>query len=462
MSNESILIVDDDLHVLASMADWLRDQGYSVETADSVDAARRALDATPPQLALVDVRLRDGDGFEVLRYCREQHSDVAVIMVTGYGTMDSAIEAIRAGAFDYLTKPIIDEELLMAIERACRQKEVEEENQRLRKKLDRQMGLDGIVGRDHQMLKVFDVVESVADTRATVLVTGESGTGKSLIARAIHRRSDRRDGPLVEVACGALPESLLESELFGHVAGAFTGAATDKAGKFLQADGGTIFLDEIGTASLSMQVKLLRVLQELEFEAVGGSQTHRVDVRVILATNEDLTDLVREGRFREDLYYRVNVINIELPPLRERPGDVLPLAEQFLYSVCEDLGKPETKLSEAAASALQGYRWPGNVRELQNIVERAVLLGKGSEITLDDLPQALTAAAGCVDTPERTGTLKEALEGPERQIILAALGKHGWNRQETAEALGVNRTTLYKKMKRLGLEERAPASLHQL
>ena len=461
MSNESILLVDDDLHVLASMADWLRDQGYAVETADSVETGRQALAEHSPQLALVDVRLRDGDGFELLRTCREEHPDVAVILITGYGTMDSAIEAVRAGAFDYLTKPIIDEELLMAIERACRQKQVVEENQQLRRKLDRQMGLDGIAGRDHQMLKVFDVVESVAETRATVLVTGESGTGKSLIARAIHRRSDRRDQPLVEVACGALPDTLLESELFGHQAGAFTGATTDKPGKFLLADGGTIFLDEIGTASLSMQVKLLRVLQELEFESIGGTQTHKVDVRVILATNEDLGELVRQGKFREDLFYRVNVINLELPPLRDRPGDVPLLAEQFLRKVCQDLDKPELRFSQAAMAALQSYNWPGNVRELQNVVERAVLLGKGEEVTLEDLPSAMTATTACVETSSSSGTLKEALEGPERQIILAALGRNGWNRQETADALGVNRTTLYKKMKRLGLEDRAPAAAPQ-
>lgn len=459
MSNESILIVDDDLHVLSSMADWLRELGYSVETADSVESGRRQLDRNPPQLALVDVRLRDGDGFELLRHCRERHDDVAVILITGYGTMDSAVAAIRQGAFDYLTKPIIDEELLMAIERACRQKEVVEENKQLKRKLDRQMGLDGIVGRDHRMLKVFDVIESVADTRATVLVTGESGTGKSLIARAIHRRSSRRDQPLVEVACGALPETLLESELFGHTAGAFTGANHDKPGKFLLADGGTIFLDEIGTASLSMQVKLLRVLQELEFEPVGGSKTHKVDVRVILATNEDPSELVRQGRFREDLYYRINVINLELPPLRERVSDVPLLAEQFLGQVCEQMNRPATSFSAAAISALQSYRWPGNVRELQNVVERAVLLGKGEQLTLDDLPPGVAEQCGVVVDTSTPGTLKAALEGPERQIIFDALVRHDWNRQETADALGVNRTTLYKKMKRLGLEHRDPAAV---
>jgi DNA-binding NtrC family response regulator len=293
----------------------------------------------------------------------------------------------------------------------------------------------------------------VADTKATVLITGESGTGKSLVARAIHRRSSRRDGPFVEVACGALPETLLESELFGHVAGAFTGATGDKQGKFKQADGGTIFLDEIATASPGMQVKLLRVLQDLEFEQVGGTKTHTVDARVILATNEDLSNAVAEGRFRQDLFYRVNVINVELPSLRERISDIPLLARHFLEQVCEDSGKPVRELSDEALAALQAYRWPGNVRELENVIERAVLLGKSDRIGLDDLPRSLAAAGPVSAEPAAGRTLKEALEGPERQIILEALEAHGWNRHVTAEALGINRTTLYKKMKRLGLDE---------
>ena len=285
-----------------------------------------------------------------------------------------------------LTKPLIDDELLMTIERALSQRTVLAENDNLRAQLDRRYGMDNIVGRDPRMLKVFEMIDSVADTRATVLVTGESGTGKSMIARAIHRRSGRAKGPFVEVACGALPETLLESELFGHVAGAFTGATGDKMGKFLQADGGTIFLDEIGTASPAMQVKLLRVLQELKFEQVGGTKTFDVDVRVILATNEDLSQAVAEGRFRQDLYYRINVINIELPPLRTRPSDIPMLAHSFLEQVREDSRRQVTGFADDALAALERYHWPGNVRELQNVVERAVLLGKGPTITLADLP----------------------------------------------------------------------------
>jgi transcriptional regulator with PAS, ATPase and Fis domain len=314
--------------------------------------------------------------------------------------------------------------------------------------------MDNIVGRDPRMLKVFEMIGSVADTRATVLVTGESGTGKSMIARAIHRRSGRAKGPFVEVACGALPETLLESELFGHVAGAFTGAAGEKMGKFLQADGGTIFLDEIGTASPAMQVKLLRVLQELKFEQVGGTKTFEVDVRVVLATNEDLSRAVAEGRFRQDLYYRINVINVELPPLRSRVSDIPTLAQSFLEQVREDSRREATGFADDAMSMLERYHWPGNVRELQNVVERAVLLGKGPIITVADLPSEVRGANGVViSTSIGQKTLKEALEGPERQIIREVLESNGWNRNLTADQLGINRTTLYKKMKRLGLED---------
>lgn len=453
MPKATLLLVDDDRHLLQSMALWLREQDYRVETAESVQEALRELGRRQFDVALVDIRLPDGDGFEVLRFCRERFPDMPVLLITGYGTVDLAVEAIRAGAFDFLTKPLIDEELQLAIERALRQKQVVEENKNLKSQLDLRYGLDAIVGRDHRMLRVYDMIEAVADTKATVLITGESGTGKSLIARAIHRRSGRRDKPFVEVACGALPETLLESELFGHVAGSFTGATGDKIGKFKQADGGTIFLDEIGTASPALQVKLLRVLQDYQFEPVGSTETITVDVRVILATNEDLQKAVQEGRFRRDLYYRINVINIELPPLRERVSDIPLLCEHFLRRICEEMGRPPKTLSEEALAALQAYRWPGNVRELQNVLERAVLLGRKPVITLEDLPPDVAAALTPGPSLGEAAPLKQALQLPERQIILQMLELHNWNRQATAKALGINRTTLYKKMKRLGIEE---------
>ena len=453
MLKGSLLLVDDDRHVLESMAEWLRDQGLTVDTSTGYADALEKLRQKSYEMLLADVRLQDGDGFDLLEQVRRNYPESHVVLMTGYGDADAAVEAMRAGAADYLTKPLIDDELLMTLERAFNQRQVIEENTQLRKELDKKSGLGNVVGQDPRMLKVFDMVDSVADTKATVLVTGESGTGKSMIARAIHRKSNRAAKPFVEVACGALPENLLESELFGHVAGAFTGATTDKTGKFMQADGGTIFLDEIGTASPAMQVKLLRVLQELEFEQVGGSKTFKVDVRVILATNEDLADAVAEGRFRQDLYYRVNVINVELPALRQRHSDVPLLAKRFLDDLREDTNRPITGFSDAALAALESYNWPGNIRELQNVVERAVLLGKNEVIDACDLPRDVTGGPSL--SMPRTGskTLKEALEEPERQIILDVLESNDWNRNATADSLGVNRTTLYKKMKKLGLED---------
>ena len=458
----SILLVDDDRHVLDSMSQWLRTKNYRVDTARDLNTATSQVDSKKYDLVICDVRLGDDDGFDVLAHCQRTHPGLTVILVTGYGTVETGVEALRAGAFDLLTKPILDQELEVSIERALSQREVIRENRTLKAQLDKQFGIDHIIGHDAKMQRVFDMIDSVANTRATVLITGESGTGKSMIARAIHRRSDRRDGPFVEVACGALPENLLESELFGHVAGAFTGAVGEKTGKFLQADGGTIFLDEIGTAPMSMQVKLLRVLQELQFEQVGGTKTYSVDTRVVLATNEDLAECVESGSFRQDLYYRVNVINIELPALRERPSDIPLLANQFLREVCEDAGKEVSGFTAEALEHMGRYRWPGNVRELQNIVERAVLLGKGELIGVEDLSTNITSSSAAMTMPVATGkTLKEALSGPERQIILEVLESNGWNRNATAEALGINRTTLYKKMKRLGLEDPVTAMRSQ-
>ena len=453
MTTGSLLIVDDDRHLLDSMASWLRELGHEVFTASSFESAISSINQRNYDLILADIRLQDGDGFDVLAHSRKVNPEDTVILMTGYGTVETGIEALREGAYDLLTKPLIDDELDMAIQRALSQKQVMQENEQLKAQLDMRYGMENVLGHDHRMLRIFDMIESVADTKATVLITGESGTGKSLIARAIHRRSSRRDQPFVEIACGALPENLLESELFGHMAGSFTGATTNKIGKFMQADSGTIFLDEIGTASSSMQVKLLRVLQDFEFEQVGGSETLKVDSRVILATNEDLAKNVREGTFREDLYYRVNVINIEVPPLRERVSDIPQLCTHFLEMVREDSGRDISGFTEEALDALRRYHWPGNVRELQNVIERSVLLGKSSVVDATDLPSHLLSAEVQTRKDITNMTLKEALEGPERRIILEVLEAHNWNRNATADSLGINRTTLYKKMKKLGLED---------
>lgn len=463
----SILLVDDDRHLAESMSQWLCELSHDVETAETLSQAKAHLNRRHFDLVIADLRLGNEDGFELISHTRNKHPDSSVLVVTGYATPETAVEAVRAGAFDLLTKPLIDEELRLAIERAVSQREITRENEQLREQLDRRSGMENILSHDYRMLKIFDVIDSVADARASVLITGENGTGKSMIARAIHARSSRRGGPFVEVACGALPDTLLESELFGHVAGAYTGANHDKAGKFQLSDGGTLFLDEIATATPAMQVKLLRVLQEFQFEPLGGTVTHSVDTRVILATNEDLSKAVESGRFRQDLYYRVNVVNIVLPSLRERSGDIPLLVDHFLRESAETCGRVVEGFDNSAMEAMQAYAWPGNVRQLENVVERAVLLARGSVLTVDDLPPELTGRANSQfsslakpgDSPPVSigdvngKTLREALEGPERQIILQALRSNGWNRAATADALDINRTTLYKKMKRLGLDD---------
>ncbi len=453
IESNKILVVDDDAIIRDSLCEFLKLEGYQCQGASSFNEALIELEKQRYNLVITDVNMPENDGFELLRVIRKRHPEVITIVITGYGTIESAVDAIKMGAYDYLTKPIVDDQIRLNVKRAMEQQALLEENRNLKDQLRSKFGLENVVGHDYKMLKIFDTVESVADSKATVLITGQSGTGKSLIARAVHQRSDRMEKPYVEISCGALPETLLESELFGHVKGSFTGAVNDKPGKFLAADGGTIFLDEINSATASLQMKLLRVIQERQFEPVGSNATHTVDVRIILATNKDLQNEVKVGNFREDLYYRINVVNIELPSLSQRVTDIPLLAEKFLQKMCETHGKIKIGFSDETIQYFVNYNWPGNVRELENIVERAVVLGKHRNIEVGDLPEHIIDFCQEHQEAEQSQmSLRQSLEGPEKKIIEKALRRSNWNRQMAADALEINRTTLYKKMKYYQLE----------
>ncbi len=454
MSRGRILVVDDDPLILRSLSELLRIQGYDVQTASSGLEALQTLKDDPVDLILSDINMPEIDGFKLLQEVKSRYPDILMILVTGFGTIENAVEAMKLGAYDYVTKPIVDDEIKVILRRALEQKRLRAENEDLKDRLDRRFRFDSIIGHDHQMQKIFETIKTIADTKATVLITGESGTGKTMIARAIHHNSGRVNEKFIEVNCGALPETLLESELFGHVRGSFTGAFKDKTGKFQMADKGTIFLDEISTASKALQIKMLRVLQDKEFERVGQHETIKVDVRIVLATNVNLMEEVKEGNFREDLFYRINVVSIHLPPLRERIVDVRFLAEHFMQHYAEENGKAFEGFDDDAMGLLQNYHWPGNVRELENVVERAVVLSSPGRdlITADDLPPALHQPGEIrIPTDDKILPLKEALKDPEKRIIERALRANKWNRQKTAQMLQVNRTTLFNKMKKYGL-----------
>lgn len=446
-----VLIADDEKNMRWVLDETLTKEGYEVVQASNGKEALAAIDENPPDLMVLDHKMPAPDGMEVLRRIRAKGETFPVIMLTAHGNVQLAVEAMKAGATEYLTKPFDLEELKLSIEKALRISELSEEVQRLRDELDRDWDIDGIVATDPRMLEVLATVHKVAPTSATAMIYGESGTGKELIARAIHRLSPRAGKPFIEVHAGALPETLLESELFGYEKGAFTGAVQSKPGRFEMANGGTLFLDEIGDITPNVQVKLLRVLQERRFERLGATRSIEVDVRVVAATNQDLQQLIADGQFREDLFYRLNVVPITLPPLRQRKADIPRLVAHFL----DKFQAGEATISPDAMNLLVGYSWPGNIRELENTVERMIILSQGPEIGVDDLPSEVRAGHRGATTAARTGfVLPEAgcdLEEVEMDLISQALDRTAGNVPKAAKLLGLTAKTLEARMQRFGL-----------
>ncbi|MBI3997074.1 MAG: sigma-54-dependent Fis family transcriptional regulator [Candidatus Omnitrophica bacterium] len=462
MDRSRILVVDDDPLIRGSLYEMLRGRRFDVEMASDGAEAMEHLQRRTFHLVITDWKMPQVDGVSLLNHIKSKYPEVNVVLITGFGNINSAVEAIRQGAFDYLTKPIQPEELEATIQRALSEYIAPPET------IDDPFA--GVIGQHPTMQKLFAMIQSVAASPATVLLEGESGTGKRVIAQAIHRAdAKRRSHPFVEISCGALPETLLESELFGHIRGSFTGAIRDKQGRFELADGGTILLDEIDAFSSALQVKLLRVIQERLYERVGDTRTMRVDVRIIAATNRRLLDLVKQGKFREDLYYRLNVIPMRLPSLRERRSDLPLLVDHFIARSSRAMGKTISGVTDEAMNVFMEYQWPGNIRQLENVLERAVILAKRARLDVDDLPEELRfrsdATSMAIDDQEEGAKeaegafskddsvqLKDALKMPERELILKVLAEVRWNRSEAAKRLGIHRSTLYHKIRQLGIQ----------
>ena len=454
----SILVIDDDRSLLTTYTVFLQDH-FRLHTAESGEAGLRVLEKEDINIILLDLRLPGMDGMDVLRQAKVIDENVDVIVVTGVRSIPVAVEAIKLGAYDYLVKPFEVDEVLSLLWRTLERQNLVREVLYLRAEVGRHQDMGNIVGQNETMRQIYDLVCRVADTNATVLVSGESGTGKELIARAIHQQSQRQSKPFVAMNCAAISESLVESELFGHERGAFTGAVEKHLGRFELAHTGVLFLDEVGSLRLDMQAKLLRVLQEREFERVGGSKTVRVDVRIVAAANEDLKQLVADKAFREDLFYRLNVVPLHVPPLRERKDDIPLLAEHFLAKYNKAFNRKVRGISPAALSSLNHYHWPGNVRELENVIERLVAISNHEVIGLDDLPLDLVAVRDhAADEIFTSGAgLREAKAEFERHYILKALEKSRWNQTEAAKRLGVHRNTLLGKMESLHIRPNADA-----
>jgi two-component system response regulator AtoC len=457
MSGKRVLIVDDEMNMRHMLQIMLTKAGYMIETALHGEEALEKMDQNEFDCVLCDLRMPKMDGMTFLKKAREKYPEQTFIMMSAYGNIDNALEAMKLGAYDYISKPFKRDEVLLTLKKAEERERLKAENLSLQKrisKIEQRYSFGNIIARSEAMRHVFDLVNKVADHKTTVLIMGESGTGKDLIARAIHHNGNRSPGPMVSINCGGIPESLLESELFGYKRGAFTDAVKDKPGRFDEADGGTLFLDEIGDLPVSLQVKLLRVLQEGEITPLGGVGSKKIDVRVIAATSKDLAKEVEAGRFREDLFYRINVMSISLPPLRERRGDIPLLVGYFIDMFNKKLNKDIEGLSSETMPILMGYQWPGNIRELENVIERAVLLAKGRWIAPEDLPPGITSDQSLPSTmlPNGTLSLKKASRIIEKDLIKKALELTGGNRTQAAKILEISRPKLISKIKAFQLE----------
>jgi len=439
----SILIVDDEESVRDSLYNWFIEDGYCVECAENAKKALSILESKNFNIILADIKMPGMDGLEMQRRIKSLNKDSIVIIMTAFASVDSAVQALKDGAYDYITKPFDPDDLSHLIRNATKQISLKAENEALKEKFVSLENIDDLIGNSEAMIKVLKEVETVAQSNSSVIITGESGTGKELIARAIHSNSQRKYFPLVSVHCGALTESLLESELFGHEKGAFTGAMYNRKGRFEMADGGTIFLDEIATISAKMQVELLRVLESKNFVRVGGNKEITSDFRVICATNRDLKKMVEKGTFREDLYYRLNVVNITIPPLRERMEDIPMLVDYFIKKFCTSMSRDIITIDSAVLKRLEEFEFPGNVRELENMIERAIVIGNGKEIRFKDLPLGKNIINNSV----------ESLDDIEKTHVLQILNKYGWNISRSANALKVDRVTLYNKIKKYNLKQ---------